>query len=96
MTILVSCGPSMSEVAGTYSGNYTYNGNTFSVAITLKEEGVYTKVTLKNGYNSSMEAGSFEIDGDEVILHASGSSGSSTRYTYSNGTLENNGHTFSK
>lgn len=94
-TILVSCGPSMSDVAGTYTGTYTYNGSFFSVAIVLEESGSYAKATAKDG-KTTTETGTFEIDGDEVVLHKSGNSSNNTRYTYTDGQLENNGHIFKK
>lgn len=96
---LCACGPTKEEVAGTYTGTYKYEGNTFSTAIVLSEDGIYVKATEKNGGEPSITIGDYEIDGNKVILYDPDSvvyHGVRTDYKYSNGTLKNGGHKFSK
>lgn len=89
---LCACGISKEDVVGGWAGSYTYNGDSFSVGLVLTEDGEYSKVIYKNGSPSSSESGTYEIDGDEVVLHENGKSGTSTRYEYDDGALVNNGH----
>lgn len=87
------------DVVGTWAGTYTYNGNTFSVAFTLNDNGTYTKMTLKNGKINSFEKGDWEAKGFSVILYDSSAityHGESTKYSYIFGQLENNNHYFSR
>ena len=93
---LASCGPSMEDVAGTYSGSYTYNGNSFYAVIVLTEDGTYGKVVSKNGIPNSTDSGDFEIKGSKIRLYTSDDHKSYTEYTYSDGQIENGGHVFSK
>lgn len=93
---LCACGISKDEAVGTWSGTYVYEGNTFTAAFVLSEDGEYAKITYKNGSLSSSEEGTWEIDGGKVVLHEDGNMGISTVYKYSGGNLVNNGHEFSK
>lgn len=99
VAVLAGCGLSEEDAVGTWSGTYTYNGNEFSVAFTLYNDGTYDKVIFKNGSLSSTETGDYEVKGNQVILYDSSSltyHGTSTRYNYKNGMLENNDHYFMK
>lgn len=93
--ILTACTPTMDEVAGTYSGTYTYEGTTFSVTIVLSKDGSYSEITLKNGSYNSSQSGKYGIEGNKVKLYDS-QTGAWIPYKYSNGTLTNNGHKFTK
>lgn len=99
MGILASCGLSKEDAVGTWTGTYTYNGNTFTVAIILNEDGTYAKATMKNGSLSSTETGDYEIKGNKVILYDDSAvvhHGVSTEYKYKNDQLVNNDHYYSK
>ena len=95
-SFFVACSPSVSDVAGTYTGSYTYKGNDFYVVIVLDEDGTYGKVTSKNNIPSSSDSGEYEIKGNKILLYTSDDKSSYTEYKYSDGKLENNGHTFTK
>ena len=69
MTFFAACAPSAEELAGTYTGSYVYNGNDFTCAIVINENGTYGKATMKNGELSSSEAGDWEIKGNKVRLY---------------------------
>ncbi len=92
---LVSCGPSMEEVAGTYSGSYTYEGNKYYVVIILDDDGTYAKATTKNGILSSSDSGDYEIKGSTVRLYIDGKD-HYLDYSYKDGILENGGYQFTK
>lgn len=97
--MLVACGVSEEDMVGTWSGAYVYEGNNFGVGMVFNSDGTYAKVVLKNGQMSSSESGEYEVKGNKVILYDSDSltyHGSFTEYKYKNGTLENNGHYFTK
>ena len=93
--VLSACAPSMGEVAGTYSGSYTFNGNLFSKAFVLTTDGRFVEATVKNGQSEGVDQGTYEIKGNKLRLKEEGSSGYA-EYTYRNGTIENNGHVFYK
>ena len=96
---LAACGVTMDEAEGTYVGSYVYDGNDFTVAIVLTDDGTYAKVTMKNGEMSGAESGDYEIKGTKVRLYDDSAityHGKCTEYKYKKGTLTNNGHTFSK
>ncbi|MBQ7309535.1 MAG: hypothetical protein IJW87_05090 [Clostridia bacterium] len=93
--LLTACVPTMDEVAGEYSGMYGYDGNTYSVGIVLGADGFYASATYKNGSLNSSKSGKYEIEGNKVKLYDS-STGAWTVYQYSDGTLTNNGHKFTK
>ena len=48
-TLFSACAPTEEEVAGFYTGSYTYQGNEFYVEIELAEDGTYSKTVEKNG-----------------------------------------------
>lgn len=93
---LTACGISKEDAVGTWSGTYEYNGNLFAVAFVLDADGDYAKATYKNGSLSSIEEGTWEIDGGKVVLHKDGNTGVSVIYSYKNGALVNNKHEFYK
>lgn len=84
------------DVVGTWSGSYEFEGNHFFCTFDLHEDGTYQKGTTKNGFTSSAESGTYEVDGNEVILHKDGNTGLATRYKYRSDKLVNNGHKFTK
>lgn len=94
LAVLASCAPSMEDVVGTYSGHYTVNGKTLYVVIMLFEDGTYAEAYASYGGKNSTENGDFVIKGNKIELHHS--DGTITPYKYSKGTLENNGHKFTK
>ena len=94
--VLCACGISKEEAVGTWSGTYTYDGNSFAVAFVLSEEGEYGKAVYKNGSLSSSESGTWEIDGGDVVLHEDGNVGVSTVYEFNGEALVNNDHEFYK
>ena len=93
---LSACGISKEDAVGTWSGTYEYNGNMFAVAFVLDAGGDYAEVTYKNGTLSSVEEGTWEIDGGKVVLHKDGNTGISVVYSYKGGALVNNKHEFYK
>ena len=92
--ISVSC-LEQDDVEGTYSGSYTYNGNSYSVGLVLGEDGKFAKATYKNGRYYKMETGYYEVKGGRVECHPTSSIGT-TPYQYVFGKLENNGHYLTK
>ena len=100
LAFFVSCSPSVEDVVGTYTGEYTFKGNTYTVVITLSDDGKYVKSKTKNNQGApSMETGEYEIDGRKVNLYDSSSStyhGVCMTYEYKNNVLENNDHEFVK
>ena len=93
---LVSCGPSMEEVAGTYSGSYTsYMGHKYYVVIILDDDGTYARATSKDGILSSSDSGDYEIKGSTVRLYID-SEDHYVDYSYKDGVLENGGYQFTK
>lgn len=93
---LCACGIKEEEAIGTWSGTYEYNGNDFAVSFVLSANGKYSEVIYENGSLHSMEEGTWEIDGGDVLLHEYGNMGISTRYEYKGGKLVNNNHEFTK
>lgn len=99
LTFFVACSPSIEDVVGTYTGEYDFNDNTYTVVITLLDDGKYVKTKAKNNDNLSTETGDYEIDGRKINLYDSKSltyHGTCTVYEYKNNSLENNGHEFVK
>ena len=100
MTFFVACSPTMEDVVGTYTGEYVFNGDTYSVVITLSEDGRYVKEKTRNKGDSTIEKGAFEIEEDKVLLHQdkmnTASGDTYTTYNYQKNILENNGHEFVK
>lgn len=93
---LCACGIEKKEVVGTWTGSYTYEGNSFTVVIVLTDGDTYAKATRKNGGTPKMESGTYELDGRTLVLHPNGDKSSATEYKYKSGTLENNGHKLTK
>ena len=83
------------DVEGTYSGSYTYKGNSYTIGLVLGEDGKYAEVTYKNGRYYKMETGYYDVEGGTVNCHPSDSIGT-TPYQYVFGQLENNNHYFSR
>lgn len=92
---LTACGVSKDDVVGTWTGTWTYNGNSFAKAFVLSETGTYASTTLKNGAQHKVEMGTYEINGNKVELHPENEMGT-TVYKFKNGTLINNDHVFVK
>ena len=95
-TFLVSCAPSVEDVEGTYIGTYEYNGNEYTVAIILFDDGTYASATSKNGAKPSTQSGDFEIKWNKIVLYDVGPDGAWAEYKYSKGVLTNNNHKFYK
>lgn len=93
---LCACGLSEKGVAGTWSGEYDYNGNHFARVFVLDGNGNYTEVTQKNGEFYDSETGTYEIKGGKLLLHENGDTNTSTPYKYKFGKLVNNDHEFVK
>ena len=93
---LAACTVAKEDVAGTWTGSWTYNGNSFVEAIVLTKEGKYASAVYKNGEHYKTESGTYEISGTEVLLHPNGDKGQATPYKYKSGKLVNNGHEFTK
>ncbi len=92
--IAVSC-LEKNDVVGVWTGSYTYNGNSYTVSISLKENGDYAKLMYKNGYYYSFETGDYEVSGNSIRLYDSSAltyHGVSTKYSYFFGRIQNNGH----
>lgn len=92
---LTACGVSKDDVVGTWTGTWTYNGNSFAKAFVLSENGTYASTTLKNGAYHETQTGTYAISGNKVELHPENEAGT-TVYKYKNGTLINNDHVFVK
>lgn len=87
------------DVVGMWSGSYSYNGNSYSVAFELKENGRYSKATFKNGRMHDFEVGDWDVKGGSVYLYDDSSvtyHGSYMKYSYFFGQLGNNSHYFSR
>ncbi|MBQ1223003.1 MAG: hypothetical protein IIX84_01825 [Oscillospiraceae bacterium] len=93
---LCGCGIVEKSFVGTWSGEYEYNGNHFSRAFVLDDDGNYTEVTLKNGSLHDTETGTYEVKGTKLLLHENGDTDVSTPYKIRLGKLVNNGHEFTK
>lgn len=89
-----SCGISKEDTVGTWSSTYEYDGYMIDVSFVLDEDGDYAKVTYQDGSLSSIEAGTWEIRGGNVILHRNGNTGVSEIYSYKDGVLVNDKHEF--
>ncbi len=92
---LAACGLSEEDVVGTWSGSWRFNDNTLQAVFTLNPDGTYSRLTFKNGLFFSSDSGNFTIDGDTVILQATGAA-EQTPYTYEDGMLMNSGIHFTK
>lgn len=94
---LAGCGLSEKDVVGVWSGEYTYNGNDFSIEFELFDDGTYIKTIEKNGSFHELEMGTYTIRhnflSSEVVLD-SRTDESTTPYTYRFGVLHNGGHDF--
>jgi len=93
---LVACSVSKEDVVGTWTGSWTYNGNSYVEAIVLSENGTYASAMYKNGSYYKTETGTYEISGRRVELHPNGEKGHTTPYEYKGGKLVNNDHEFTK
>ncbi len=89
--ILCGCNVSEDNVIGTWTGSYTFNGNSYTVCTIIDASGAYSKVTVKNGLSYTSETGDWEIKGSKIYLYDDSSAvhhGEATVYTYSNGQLD--------
>ena len=93
---LIACSTTTTELAGTYSGSYEYNGNVFHAEIVLNKDGTYSKTMTKNGYSHSSSTGDYLVVEDCVRLYTEDDHSAYTEYKYTPGQLENNGHIFEK
>ena len=82
------------DVVGTWAGAWKYEGKTIGVGFVLKSNGQYTKSVLTNGKVTSTTTGTWELDGNKVILHNKDKS--MTEYKYKGGKLYNADHEFTK
>lgn len=89
---LVACGISEEELAGTWTGSWTYNGNSFDRTLIFDDDGNYESIMYKNGELYKTESGTYEISGNNVDLHPGGDEGQTTPYKVKGGKLVNNGH----
>jgi hypothetical protein len=93
---LCACSVKKEDVIGAWSATYTYQGNEYACMFTLSDDGNYHYVSFKNGVLSTIEDGTFEINGSKVVLHRDGNEGVSRTYKAKGEHLVNNGHEFSK
>ena len=93
---LCACGISKTQVVGTWSSNYEYNGSQFSATFELSDDGTYSQIYYKDGNRHKNEVGTWEIVEGQLRLHENGEEGSYAEYTYQNGKLINGGREFSR
>ncbi|MBR6740784.1 MAG: hypothetical protein IKM04_06940 [Clostridia bacterium] len=101
LSVLVSCSggsgsKSDKKLAGSYSGNYIYDGAEISIVITLNEDGTYTYDATKDGQPSSSRTGDYELKDGEVYLYNTSDHQSWIKYDYVDGHLENENGEFTK
>ena len=75
---------------GTYAHSHIHEGDEITIIISLKADDTYLKTVVKDGRVSSNESGDYELIDDKLYLYDSDAvvyHGSSTVYTFKNGTL---------
>ena len=92
---LTSCKVSKEDLVGTWTGLWTYEGNSYVRTFVLEDDDTYSAILYKNGDLYEIESGVYEIDGKTVSLYETGEQGH-TNYDYKGGKLVNNGHKFIK
>lgn len=92
---LCACGSELTsgDLIGVWSGSWEYDGNQFNKSIEFNRDGSFIAATYKNNTLSTVEEGTYTIDGREVICDLNGPR---IIYKYSGGKLENNGTHLSK
>ncbi len=88
---MVACAVSKEDVIGTWRGEWVYQGKNVVSIFTLNSDGTFNKITTRNGAISSIETGTYEIEGNEVSLYTTGEVGR-TVYKYKGGCLYNADH----
>ena len=83
--------PTPENIAGLYSGNVVYEGDSYSGTIALLSNGTYAKIEYKNGEFFSSYSGDFLIDGSEVLLYTNSNHNEWLSYIYKNKSLQQEG-----
>lgn len=94
LSVAVGCGAER-KVVGKWYGEYTYGGKEYEFTIQVKSDGTYVRSGKQNGRALNTEYGSWQFDGEKLILEAYDTSGK-LEYNYSLGRLENGGHILKK
>lgn len=81
-------------MVGVWEASYDWKSDHFDSTIEFKSDGTYVKTVNKNNSPLKPEGGTYTEEGTKVVLKAS--TMGKTTYSYSNGTLTNNGHSYVK